>query len=448
MCRSVLLPAAALAVLCGCSCQGGSPAQRDAAADRQVVQYDGGPKDGTPSDVIGDTAGHPEEDWAAALDVPWGPDGTRQLAPIEIPPVGTFAECGSACRQVTSLPGFRACSLLGGRFSVDGDFLTTVLGFPAQDSTRCVQAYVDLRTLKAYGFGAMFGGPSSTTCGAGVVNAGRIAYGCLGSRTSNEARSEVRLFDVATGTERLIWSANGMAYLDLPDSLAFADSQLAEIMSPTCIGSCGALLVSPLAGGARQQVFPAGAQSVGGITALVGSYPYVVFTDMQRYGGFEVVGIDLTHPETVINISNQPSDQWEPRMSGTRVVWTDTRNDPSHGYYDQQNSDIYAKDIASSQEWAVCTDPAQQDSPDIEGDLVAWLDYRNASNTMPGNLTGPQEPYVKNLTDGAETRLEAGSFDARDNLRINQQRVFFHAGSYGVPGQIYMIDLRQAGVVP
>lgn len=148
--------------------------------------------------------------------------------------------------------------------------------------------------------------------------------------------------------------------------------------------------------------------------------------------------------------SNTPGDQLEPRISGTRVVFTDMRNDPNplHDYATFGNSDIYAKDLVTGEEWAVCTDPAQQDSPDIEGDLVAWLDYRNAATKWPGRMTGPQEPYLKNLATGTETRLEVAAHDARDNLRLNRGRVFYRAGTWGAPPQVYMVDLRALGLAP
>ena len=58
----------------------------------------------------------------------------------------------------------------------------------------------------------------------------------------------------------------------------------------------------------------------------------------------------------------------DPAVSGSWVVWSDNRN----GDYD-----IYAYDLSSGQELAVCTAPGDQLTPVVSGDLVAWVDKRN-----------------------------------------------------------------------
>jgi hypothetical protein len=145
--------------LCGSSC-GGSGVRPDAAlpTDSGGPQYDGGAKDseaGLPDTGV-DYGGHPEEAWASALDVPWSAGGTRQLTLIEIPPMVSATACGTGCQQVTFLPGYRSCTTSGDIFSVDGDYLSTSMYLPQNGQThRCLQAYVDLRTMKAYAFAAL-----------------------------------------------------------------------------------------------------------------------------------------------------------------------------------------------------------------------------------------------------------------------------------------------------
>jgi beta propeller repeat protein len=390
----------------------------------------------------------PLEAWAAALDVPWSDGGTRQLTPIEIPPAAQAHDCGPSCKQVTFLPGFRSCTSFGDPFAVDGDYLTTPMGFTRGNGTQlCMQAYVDLRTLKAYAFGAILAGTSSTACGSAALSAARVGYACGGERSASDGAAELRVFDIASRTERLLWRAASYAELDQPMSIAFVGDNLAEIMRPGC-PACDTVLLSPLAGGSRQQLYPISG-APGSVSTVGGAYPYVVFFDFDRFYaaglGVEVVAVDVRTPEQVIKVSNQANDQFDPRISGTKVVWVDTRNDPQSSWAEQGNTDIYAKDIVTAEEWAVCTDMARQDSPDIEGDAVVWMDDRNA----PPNVRNASDPYFRTLPGGTEQRLAIASDGSRGYLRINGGRAFFVWAREGeVYDQVYMIDLRELGLVP
>lgn len=444
---------------CGCSC-GRAPARPDGALLGRDGAAEAAPHDALPSDVAPATdaqdPNHPEEAWAAALDVPWNADGTRQLTPIEIPPVVTASDCGTACRQVTFLPGHRGCTTFGDRFSVDGDYLTTGMGFQSwydagQLRQRCLQVYVDLRTLKAFAFGAIMAGPSSSYCGSASLRGGRIGYGCNATQPTTLARrAELRVFDIASATERLLWQG-GPTELDQPLSTALVADNLASVMRPGC-PSCSTVFLSSLSGGPRQQLYPAVGQPVGGLDVVAASYPYVAFADFQRfYGtglGVEVVAVDLRQPSVFIDLSNSAGDQWMPRMSGTRVVWVDTRNAPGCDAYSKCNYDIYVKDIVSGQERAVCTDPAAQNNADIDGDTVGWLDCREADDQHKFSVPC-FHPYIMNLSEGVERRVDVPSGWSGDGLRLNGGRLFFFGGPTGAAlEQVFVIDLRALGLVP
>jgi hypothetical protein len=320
-----------------------------------------------------------------------------------------------------------------------------------------VQVYVDLRTGQAYAFGAMYGGvPPYVTCsGAGAVSGGRIAYEIAGRPSSTDPLMvEVRLFDIATRTERRLFRGNSSQDVELmPAMLALADTELAAIMMPGC-PACNTLFLLPLGGGPRRQVYPALGQPPGGVGEPLGAaWPYLVFTDFTRFEptqGYEVMAVDVRQPDQPINLSNHPGDQWRARISGTRVVWMDTRNDPGHDAFNYQNTDVYLKDIATGEERAICTDPAQQNDPDIDGDVVAWLDCRHGTNKTPGLNYSCQEPYVYNLKAGIETAVSLAAptlyFDAP---RLNGGRLFLRGGSstdWNQPPQVYMLELAARGV--
>ncbi|HQG63280.1 MAG TPA: choice-of-anchor D domain-containing protein, partial [Bacteroidales bacterium] len=71
----------------------------------------------------------------------------------------------------------------------------------------------------------------------------------------------------------------------------------------------------------------------------------------------------------MIRITTDPHKQYEPRVSGDRIVWTDTRNG---------NKDIYMWDPWNG-EAAVCTAPGDQYMPAIDGDNIVWTDLRNGN---------------------------------------------------------------------
>jgi len=71
-----------------------------------------------------------------------------------------------------------------------------------------------------------------------------------------------------------------------------------------------------------------------------------------------------------IRVTTDSADQFEPAVSGDRIVWTDRRS----GTYD-----IYAYDIAAATERPICTAYRGQVHPDIDGDLIVWADDRGGS---------------------------------------------------------------------
>jgi len=65
----------------------------------------------------------------------------------------------------------------------------------------------------------------------------------------------------------------------------------------------------------------------------------------------------------VVQLTTSPADQIDPKISGDRVVWQDSRNG---------NWDIYMYDFAAGMETAVADGPDEQIMPAIDGDIVVW----------------------------------------------------------------------------
>ncbi len=77
-----------------------------------------------------------------------------------------------------------------------------------------------------------------------------------------------------------------------------------------------------------------------------------------------------------------------PEIAGAMVVWTDNRNG---------NLDIYARNLSTRRDYAVCTDKAQQDNPSVTRYVTAggkvryvavWVDKRNHPDGDASDLYG------------------------------------------------------------
>ncbi len=95
------------------------------------------------------------------------------------------------------------------------------------------------------------------------------------------------------------------------------------------------------------------------------------------------------------NICTGNANQIDPSISGSRIVWTDKRNEPTGG-------DIYLYDLRTGIEIPICTERGLQQKPEISGDMVVWQDYRN----------GKPEVYLYNISSGMEARISRDFFTA------------------------------------
>ncbi|MCK9632761.1 MAG: hypothetical protein M0R30_14110, partial [Methanoregula sp.] len=82
-------------------------------------------------------------------------------------------------------------------------------------------------------------------------------------------------------------------------------------------------------------------------------------------------------------------------MDGSRIVWSDDRNEPGSG-------DIYLFDLDLNEEIPLSTARRSQYCPEISGDYVVWRDFRD----------GNPATYLYNLTSGTEYRISRDFFNA------------------------------------
>lgn len=84
--------------------------------------------------------------------------------------------------------------------------------------------------------------------------------------------------------------------------------------------------------------------------------------------GNRVYAVDLTSGLSQPVDSTGAGAQWEPRISGTKVVWMDYRNG---------NWDIYEKDLNGGSAQQLTANPGDDEFPDISGNIVVWRSYQN-----------------------------------------------------------------------
>jgi beta-lactamase regulating signal transducer with metallopeptidase domain len=98
-------------------------------------------------------------------------------------------------------------------------------------------------------------------------------------------------------------------------------------------------------------------------------------------------------------------DQVRAAVSGDVIVWIDYRNAPSgHSTGEPPgHADIYGYDIRTGRESAVCIESGDQLDPSIDGNLIVWTDYRSDADGRPsGDGTDTPDIYGYDLTTGEE----------------------------------------------
>jgi len=156
------------------------------------------------------------------------------------------------------------------------------------------------------------------------------------------------------------------------------------------------------------------------------------------YGG--ILAYDLLSSWEV-QLKPWPATQFRPRVDGDICVWADKRNFASTGW------DIYARNLATGEEWAVCTAPGDQIWPDISGDTVVWLEQDGRGEV------GQLAFYARTLRGGTEFCVcsgpEVGDFPRLSGRRLvwtRSQSVYYCGLDGGTPAVICDTALGTADV--
>jgi len=137
----------------------------------------------------------------------------------------------------------------------------------------------------------------------------------------------------------------------------------------------------------------------------------VVWHD-DRSGNPDIYARDLQSGQERPLVSH-PAAQLDHALDGTFLVWEDGRNCPSNVPSEYTNYEIYAMDLASGQEFSVCTVGWDQLNPAISGDIIVWQDHRAQ---FPGFVPTWGRIYGYDVTTGGEFLIAASS-DGVDQVK-------------------------------
>jgi beta propeller repeat protein len=175
----------------------------------------------------------------------------------------------------------------------------------------------------------------------------------------------------------------------------------------------------------------------------------IVWTMPTKREGQTVMQIAVYDTKTQTQEVPEPtqSDQYYARIDGDKVVWVDHRNAPGGMTY-PGNSDIYMHDISTGETVPVTTHPAQQTLPDVWGDWVVWMDWRDNPDPTPGAGYKESDIYAKNMKTGEVVQV-TDLPGLETHPRIDDGRIFFDARST-VDNKVafFMIDMAARGLEP
>ena len=148
----------------------------------------------------------------------------------------------------------------------------------------------------------------------------------------------------------------------------------------------------------------------------------VVWTDHRRYQNSDIYLYDLTNQSYTRITTDAAQYPDKPKISGGRIVWEDLRNDNAVNWeeprYLDRNYDIYLYDLNTGKETLITTHKSAQHEPAIFGDTIIWNDERDspllyphpacpAGSFCPVETAPPtiHDIYLYNITTGTEEKL-------------------------------------------
>ncbi|MFZ2498475.1 PGF-pre-PGF domain-containing protein [Methanosarcina sp.] len=120
----------------------------------------------------------------------------------------------------------------------------------------------------------------------------------------------------------------------------------------------------------------------------------------------DAVADEVKGTETQINTNE--AAQESPDIYGNRIVWMDNRNGGGSDEYGQPNGnwDIYMYDLSTSNENKITINESTQMEPAIYGNRIVWADNRNGgSRDEYGQPNGNWDIYMYDISTSIETQI-------------------------------------------
>lgn len=403
----------------GCSgCSNGNGATADGGTDTSTT--DGDTDTDTDSDTDSDTdtdTGVP--DWFVPDAGPWEWE--------DLPDAG---DCGQeGCRQLTFGDGvdFLEWDVWGGILSYDGEPIGLMVVDVAQGKQVRVPSPISTTTAQYSFFPA-------------TVYEEKVCYGR--SATYLNGTRAVICADLQTEIQKLIYYRQKEGD-DFPQPAMYSDLYGTRFVST---GGCGEVMDSkPLcvfdldAPGTYEEDFP---PAWGGYNTIWEDVSVWFGADGDGIlGDYDVRGRYITSGE-YIDIAVDDEVQAFPRIKGTKVVYMDLRFGDSGYAGDWNHAAIFMYDLVSHETTQITDGSAIAIDPDLDGDIVVWMDYRACPDP-----NGSYESYycaeVWGYNLDTETEFQVTNLPGRmkQTPRIWGDKVFIQMSKVGGGDAIYMFDL-------
>jgi hypothetical protein len=292
-------------------------------------------------------------------------------------------DCGSGCRQLTFAEEIRA-----EEWDVWGDYLVYVIA-ETDSGGMYVPFYVsivDVAKSKSYRVPPAQMPPFDVWSGHPAIWEGQVVYETTASGWLSEfARSALIHLDIVNETQDVVylWPNSEDRY---PKLIGELDIYGADIIAE---GGCGTgdsmdgemdygLCLFSLPGLSRPEILidePYGNRNTIWEDA-------VAFIDGRNDLMFDVKGYDLDTKEFFPIASDPVYTEISPRLQGRRVVYGDlrfgTNQDAVMG--DRNHEAIFVYDLDTQERTQITDGESICSEPDIWGDIVVWLDYRDCGN--------------------------------------------------------------------
>ena len=253
------------------------------------------------------------------------------------------------------------------------------------------------------------------------------SFGCPNG--ANCTAADIYTLNLTTGIEqRLTTATNGMDPDISGNRVVWRNWSTGKIIVHDL--TTGIQTNASLQGGTVQMVTP----SISG--------DIVVWTDYRAssdYGEIYMRDLNLTADGPVSQSPTDPAipvvkkDKRDADIDGNIVVWVDWRNASQDQWGWWSNPDIYMKDLSTGVEQPVTMDTADQYMPVVSGNRVLWMDHRNGNwDVYMKDISNAANPEVRLTNDNADQSWPSidGDFVAWKDTRNGNEDIYrLHLGT-------------------